>query len=365
MKVACIYWKTSSVGGIATHLNAIRTAAISAGDTFDILHSTDWKTKSPTLFNERQWIRGGDTKIWVDGELPQTQESVKWLNESYDAIYFGCICPHPTKAYPHPKFIQLYESNLPKVAGVTDGYWHEYAEWGRLCVPKVKRIVVVQPTYADVLKQEGIKVDVLLAPFCPQLGRMEPKSTTPLLVWPNQWKNIKGITQFLKEVPNLPKEVKVELYSNGIRYYQLRTDPVWAAAVDKDLFQQFHGKGRATFFGNVDVAEISKAYQRSWFTVNLQGMNSRKVAYQKGSYNLTEVEALYYGALPILHSSATQTSLPKEIYIPVSTAEEIPNAIRTGIKGMVLDPKRRSIAREYVLDNHLASKHWRSLKEMF
>lgn len=371
MKVACVYWWTSSVGGIATHLNALRSAAIKVGDQFDILHSKNWKTKSPQLFKERQWVRGGDTNIWVDGELPHhpnnIQESIDWLEENYDAIYFGFACPHPTKAYPTPDFLPLFDTNLPKVSGVTDGYFEEYREWGIQCLSKVKAILVVQPTYREPLLKAGLKnVRVSLAPFNPMTGKLHPRSKTPLLVWPNQWKNIKGINEFLDAVPNVPKSVRIEMYSNGIRYYQLRTEERWRNAVDKDLFQGYNGNGRATFYGNVDHPEIVKVFQRAWITVNLQGLRSRKPAYQKGSYNLTEVEALYYGACPILHESAVNTLLPREVYLTTKDGTDIPELIRDGLKsGFFQSEKRRKQAREFVLENHLASKKYRELKGLF
>lgn len=371
MRIACIYFFTSSVGGIATHLNALRSAAIQAGDTFDILHTRDWKTKHPTLFKERQWIRGGDTKIWVDGEIPHNQnnvhETLKWLESNYDAVYFGFACPHPTKAYPTPEFLPLYDVNLPIVSGVTDGYFEEYADWANLCLPKAKAILVVQPTYAEPLRKAGYKnVKVSLAPFSPIKGAFLPKSKTPLLVWPNQFKNIKGINEFLDAVPKLPKTVTTELYSNGIRYYQLRTEKRWTNAIGKDLFQDFHGNGRATFYGNVDTKQIASALQRAWFTVNLQGLRSRKPAYQKGSYNLTEVEALFYGACPILHSSTLQTQLPKAVYLTTNDGSDIPQLINEAIKsGFALSPERMRRARDYVIENHLASNRYKDLKESF
>lgn len=370
MRIACIYWYTSSVGGIATHLNALRTAAIKAGDTFDILHSRNWKTKSPTLFESRQWVRGGDTKIWIDGELPHhpsnVEESIKWLEENYDAVYFGFACPHPTKAYPEPDFLPLYDVNLPIASGVTDGYFEEYKDWAMRCLPKARCIFVVQPTYAEPLRKAGLKVKVSLAPFSPRLGPAKPKSKTPLVVWPNQWKNIKGINEFLDAVPHMPKSARIELYSNGIRYYQVRTEERWINAVKTDHFQQYHGKGRAEFFGNVDVNEITDALQRAWFTVNLQGLRSRKSAYQNGSYNLTEVEALFYGACPVLHSSASKTALPKETYLTTDDGEDIPDLIAGAISsGFALAESRRRIARDFVIANHLASDKYKELKEVF
>jgi hypothetical protein len=300
--------------------------------------------------------------------LPQREASARWLERNYDVVYFGFICPHQTKAYSTPEFLPIYDVQLPKVSGITDGYWEEYADWGSLCLAKVKAAVVVQPTYADVVrKATGFKnLHVLLAPFCPQLGRTVPRATVPLLIWPNQWKNIKGVTQVVDCIPSLPDEVQVELYSNGIRYYQMRTEDRWKNAVGEDKFMGFNGIGRATFFGNVDMPEIYRAYQRAWFTVNLQGMSSRKEAYKRGSYNLTEVEALWYGCLPILHTSTLQTALPQEVYRAVSSADEIPDTIVSCLAdGYVLDPTRQRRARDYVIDNHLASNHYRKLKEIF
>lgn len=365
MRIACVYWSTSSVGGIATHLNSLRKAAIRAGDSFDILHSSDWKRKPPALFPERQWIRGGDTRIWVDGEVPQNAASAKWLEARYDAVVYGFICPHPTKAYPEPAFLPLYDVALPKVAWVMDGYWADYAEWAEPLLPRLKAVLCPLESYATPLRKMGLKNLVISPfPFSPQVGRTEPRSPTPLLVWPNQWKNIKGVTQFLEVVPEIPEEVRVDLYSNGIRYYQLRTSDAWKAAVGKDLFQGYGGEGRATFYGNVDVPEIAKAYQRAWFTVNLQGMTTKKETYRRGSYNNTEVEALFYGACPVLHVSTAGTDLPKDVYLPVTAASEIPAAVRYGIDtGFALDPKRREKARDFVVGKHLASARYRDLRD--
>lgn len=367
MKIACVYWYTSSVGGIATHLNSLRTAAIKAGDRFDILHSRDWKTKQPTIFKERQWVRGGDTNIWVDGEIPQTEAAARWLEKNYDAICFGFICPHQTKAYPEPKFLPIYNTSLPKVAWVMDGYWPEYSHWAIPLLPKLKGVLCPLESYASPLRELGVqKLKISPFPFQPALGKREPKSAQPLLIWPNQWKDIKGLRYFLEAVPNLPKSVQVELYSNGIRYYQWRETELWTNAVKEDRFKGYGGNGRAVFFGNVDIPEIIKAYQRAWFTVNLQGITAKHATYRKGSYNNTEVEALYYGACPILHSSTLQTDLPKEAYLTVGSGDEIPAVVREALKtGFALDPKRRKLAREFVLDKHLASKRYQELRDLF
>lgn len=370
MRIACVYWTTSSVGGIATHLNSLRTAAMRNGDIFDILHTSVWKTKTPTLFKERQWIRGGDTRIWVDGEFShhpaRVKEAVKWIETNYDAILFGFICPHKRKDYPDPDFLPLYDADVPKAAWVMDGYWHDYAEWAEPLLERLEGVLCPQESYASPIRELGYKKLVISPfPFVPALGKRLPKDKQPLLIWPNQWKDIKGIRYFLKIVPEIPKQVNIELYSNGIRYYQSRTEDFWKAAVGEDKFQGFNGSGRATFFGNIDLPEITKVYQRAWFTCNLQGMTAKNATYKLGSYNNTEMEALYYGACPILHSTAKGTALPRDVYLTVETAEEIPVVVAKALKdGFALDPERRGKAAQFVLDRHLASKRYEDVRSL-
>jgi len=302
----------------------------------------------------------------VDGEIPQNEAAPRWLEKNYDAICFGFICPHKIKAYPEPLFLPLYDAKLPKVAWVMDGYWPKYSEWAEPLLPKLKGVLCPLKSYADPLIKLGVKNLVISPfPFSPRLGKIEPKNKTPLVIWPNQWKDIKGLRFFLDEIPNLPKGVNVELYSNGIRYYQWRETIRWDNAVSKDHFQGYDGRGRAPFFGNVDLPQIAKAYQRAWFTVNLQGIVARNHTYKLGSYNNTEVEALYYGACPILHSSTLQTDIPKDIYLVTENGKDIPKLVENAIRnGFAISPKRRKIARDFVIQKHLASNRYQDLRNL-
>lgn len=378
MRVACVYWTTTSVGGIATHLNRLRDAALAVGDTFDILHaqSTGGKTKTAAVFGERKWIRGGDTKIWVDGELPfhptNVTKSVKWLEGRYDAVLFGFICPHPNKMFLSSQvegeaysYLPLFDSKLPKAAWVMDGYWDEYKELALPLVKKLRAVFCPQESYAIPVRKSGVKVVISPFPFKPAVGKMEPKTVRPSVLWPCQWKNIKGVTQFLEQVPSLPDDFEVQLYSNGIRYYQLRTEDVWKAAVGKDLFAGHNGSGRATFYGNVDLPDILRAYQRSWFSVNLQGIATRKESYKAGSYNNTEVEALWYGACPVLHSSTSGTRMPSDLYVGVTKSDELPDAMEQAARGgFALSEDRRRAARDFVYKYHMAATRYQDIRKV-
>jgi len=287
------------------------------------------------------------------------------LKENYDVIHFGFLCPHPTKAYPTPDFLPVFtDLDLPKTGTITDGYWDDYAEWGEQCIPYLNLITTSGMHYAQALIERGIPVQPLGIPFLPGTGRSYPRDREPLLIWPNQWKNIKGINPFLDAVPSLPDELRVELYSCGIRYYQLRTEDRWLDAVGEDKLFGFHGRGRATYFGNVDLPRIRTAFQRAWFSVCFQGIATRKAAYKAGSYNNTELEALYYGALPILHESALGTDLPESAYRTVETGDELPDVVARALRdGTVKDSERLRDARAFVLDNYSAYTQYETIRK--
>jgi len=224
-------------------------------------------------------------------------------------------------------------------------------------------------TYAKPLTDLGIEVKISPFPFVPKLGHITAKSKTPLLIWPNQWKNIKGVTEFMRIVPDLPKQVAVELYSTCIRYFEMRIEAEnegpWIKAVAMDHVTGVPGKGRAQFYGNVDRPAILQAFQRAWFSVNLQGMKTRNEAYRLGSYNNTEVEALYYGCCPILHESTKQTDLPEEVYLSVASAEEIPDTVAKALKeGTATNEKRMQTARKFINGKHNAIDRYQDLRSL-
>lgn len=367
MKIACIYWWTHSVGGIATHLNNLRRAALDYGDQFDILHSLPWKKRKPRMYPNRKWVMGGDTKIWVDGDVPQNNNGAEWLKKNYDAIVFGFLCPGKTNRYPTPEFLYFYDVDLPKVAWVMDGYFDDYPEWAYALPERLDGILCPLDSYAKPLRARGVNPVISAFPFHPMKGKRPAKQPLPLMVWPNQWKEIKGVTSFLEIIPDLPSPMSIELYSSGIRYYQLRTTDTWRKAVSEDVYERggFHGQGRAVYFGNVDLPVIHNAICRAWYTINLQGMKSKYSTYAGGSYNNTEVEALYYGAIPILHNSGLKTAIPSSTCLWLSSPGDIPGMVKDANRDRyALDPERQKTAREFVLDTHLASHRYLDMRRL-
>lgn len=368
MKIAAIYWPTSSVGGINSVLVALQRAAAENGDTFDVLRCGNLKTITPVQFDEPQLIRGGDTFLTVHGDCShhpdQIEGTIKFLEEKYDALYFAYICPHDTKAYgDEPVFMPIYQRvNLPKVAFITDAYWDTYKEWAIPCLPFVKKTLVTQPAYAEPLLKMGLPVKAIDAPIFP-LPVKSVRDENPLTVWTSQWKNIKQIGKLLPVIPEISELSRVEMYSNGILYYQLRETEEWKNAIAKDYFKGFDGKGKADFYGYVPLDQIPEILTRSWYMIDLQGLGKPKfAAYTNGAYNITTIEALLYGSCPILAAQAKKSIIPQEFFLTVEDAREIPNLIKKS-HDFALDENRIEKAKAWVLERHSAKNMYAELLE--
>lgn len=333
MRIAAVYWPTSSVGGINTELRTLRDEALRRGHTFDVLRSGRHSRIEAGLFGERKLIRGGDTFVTIDGEAShhpdQLARTLDFLHRNYDRVYYSTLCPHPTKDYgDKPLFLGLMSDLwMPAVARITDGYWDDYREWGEAALAQVESATYTHRNAGHFWKTP--KVWYVGPPFHGSPVRLvtaRERFGPPLTVWTSQWKAIKGIHHLLPHLPAI--KTPVELYSNGILYYQLRSTPAWKAAVGRDLFApEFSGDGRADFFGYVAYDQIPLILQRATFCIDLMGLGRPKhKTYQAGAFNNTALEALWYGALPIL-SASTANVIPRELAAFVDDASQVPDVI--------------------------------------
>lgn len=363
MKIAALYWPTSSVGGINTELRALRAEAERRGDTFHVFRSGKHKNIKAQVFPERKLIRGGDTFITIDGEAShhpdQLHDTINTLFK-YDQIYLAYLCPHPTKDYgDKPLFLTLLEllhrALRPITARVTDGYWNDYKEWGEATLKLCKAATYVHRASGD-FWEDNNKVRYCPAPFDPDTAYDGVKRERDLTVYISQWKAIKGIHKLLPEIPNIKGHV--ELYSNGILYYQLRTSAAWKAAVGKDLFKGFDGAGKATFFGYIPLDEVPVVLRRATFMVDLMGIGKPKnQTYIDGAHNLTAIEAAWYGCCPILHSRACNV-VPLDIALFAGSARQVVSLINSKEgKAYALDPARQARAKEWADSFHVKKSY--------
>lgn len=314
MKIACLYFPTSSVGGIATNTEALRQEAKRRGDTFHVLVCANASTHSFETYNQSKLIRGGDTFINIDGyashHINRLGTTILTLNRNYDLVYLAFLCPHPTKSYGDtPHFLSLIERiKLPIVGRISDGYFETYAEWGNATAARCARMIIaMEPYLPEGFIERFPAVPVVYGrPFDP-VGTgydktLESHTRNPNreFAWISQWKAIKGIHKFLELMPLI--EGEQTLLSNGILYYQKRTEPDWKAAVGTDTFKpEFSGNGKATFFGWLPLSQVRRILARAWFMPEFQGLGKPKnEAYRKGATNNTTMEALYYGCTPVI-----------------------------------------------------------------
>lgn len=384
VRIASIYFHTTSVGGVNSELQYYRRAAEAEGDTFHVLRSKNLINAGCGLYPAMTRKRGGDTYIDLDGYAghhpARVEETLKWLNKNYDALFFISVVPHPNKLYGYePHFLPLFTCTpkLSKAATLSDGYWSTYAEWARLAVPHVKALYTGCAAYALPAVSEGINVIVRPRPFSPPVNyKAVVQSREMLTAWTPQWKQIKGVNRFLKVIPKI--QGRVELYSTGIEYYKQRTTELWKAAVDRDhVFPEFSGHGKAQYYGWVPLDKTPEIYQRAWFSVNLQGITAKTVktslfgntindpraVYAAGSTNNTETESLYFGAVPVLHEQALKSDLPKDLILTVRSAEELPELLNSRESQIFArDGKRRSKAFVFVTEHNDPVKIYHEMK---
>ena len=351
MRIACLYFPTSSVGGIATDTAALRAEAVRRGDIFHALVCANASTHKIQIFSTPKRIRGGDTNIDVDGYAPHTQgatpRTAKFLNDNYDVVFLAHPCPHPTKAYgDDPVFLPLlYSITRPIVGYITDGYYETYKLWADAVFGRCARIMTCNPAYVPEGFAEKFMPPIWALPFVFHPVEGETRTEHRSLAWVSQWKDIKGVKHFVKRLPLV--EGQQDLYSNGIRYYQMRTEPEWKAAVGQDLFQGFNGEGRATFHGWQPMDVVCRALARAWFMPEFQGLGRPKYkAYQNGSLNHTIGEALYYGCTPVIpQMSIDGLGIPPESAIGVRSYDEMVAALN--------GPRapRPDLGRAWVMDN--------------
>lgn len=361
MRIACVYWPTSSVGGIATNVASLRAEAQRRGDTLHTFVSANAKTHQFSVSDKLKLIRGGDTYIDINGYASHHEERFRYSAaklDQYDLIYLAFLCPHPTKAYgDDPQFFKMLSLlKKPIVAHITDGYFDSYEEWGLMTATRCARIVVDQEAYIpESLKHLNIPY-VVGRSFDPQGEGYDAedamkRSPHRSLAWIAQWKAIKGIHKFLDYLPQINCEQN--LYSNGILYYQLRTEPAWKAAVKEDKFSGYDGTGRAVFHGWQPAHVIREALQYAWFMPEFQGLgNPRNAAYRLGTLNHTIVEALYNGCTPIIPQMTIDAQkIPDEAAYGVLDYSESVNMLN-----QLPRASRPDLGKQWVMDNFNPSK---------
>jgi len=373
MKIAVIHWYTSSVGGINTTLETLHSEAVKRGDTFHVFACDPKPTKKPILYDSRTYVKGGDTSIKIDGELPyhdkNYKSSIQFLKDNkYDVVMTSFLCPHPTKEYGEkPIFQNLFDeinlAGIPLIGYIHDAYWETYKEFGEIAIQYMEKTVLNQKAYSSYFDEYEYNFLKAFVPFV-SLGESPNIERNPKkVVWLPQWKPIKGINKFWKGMPQaISSGLEIDLYGNGIEYYYIRKEDSWKKVVGKDYFDDaFSGEGKAIFYGYVETSKIPSILSDASFMCDFQGHSSKYSAYLNGSYNHTILEALYFGAVPVVHSNMLKSGIPSELLLTVNNVENWPSYVNKYDLGSF----NKKLAREYVQQNHNSSKLFDMIFEEF
>ena len=347
MRVAVILWATTGASGIDSEIRSLEKVG---RDQFKIFISKPWAAWPSRMF-PRQNIRQGDVYAEVDGKLSHhpryVEENAKFLNENFDMVFFINGVPHPTKEYgPLPLFKRFMELvTLPKTMRICDGYADSYREWLDMGLELVDHATIAY-SYRSTVNVPGVHI-----PFYPDEAETT-RSMRPHICWVSQWKQIKSIKQFIAAVPDI--KARIDMYSSGIEYFQMRKSPAWRAAVKKDHVGNFDGEGHAHYYGYTHHNSIGGILQHTWSIVDLQGLGNHKYkVYDGGSINTTSIEALYYGACPIV---AMNSPIPGDLClkVPKDAIAETINMHLLEPNDFLLSGERQQRAMEYVADTFAA-----------
>lgn len=368
LRIACIWFPISAVGGIATAAWTYRAAARIRGDVWHILRCPLSPRATPEIYDTPRWVRGGDTSIRIDGTIshhPNRFSATKaFLEANYDALFFVHPCMHPVKAYgPIPYWQVMYtDVDLPKIMRVPDAHYETYT-WVDDVLPFCKKVFVIQPAYAEAVKH--MNAGYLPIGFIPppELEVIQ-KLPTPWHIWGAQSKTVKGYPAFVKVLPKI--DVPIGIFSSGVYYYNLRTSPEWQEGIGRDYFMEKRPGSEAylrtltgpkdhVYYGYVPPDQFRKALNRGWSSINLQGYTGgKRKAYQQGSFNNLEIEALWAGCRLVGHTNFLKSPIPNEFIQAVDTADELPRLLRDV---QPLSPSELKRAREWVMATFDA-KRW-------
>jgi hypothetical protein len=354
MRVAVLLVKMTGISGIISEVLSLEAYGNKIGDEYTILSTHNWKSKGLELFEKRTPIRQGDVWAQVDGKISNARkfadENAAYLNLNFDRVLMIGSCPHPNKDYgTDPEFLDLLNKlQIPVVSRMCDGYYDTYKEWMDSTLDAIDHATIAY-SYRKTVEHLGIKG--VHIPFEPTEIAHDCRASYPAGVWLSQWKPIKGIIPFMKALPNI--QCDMDLYSCGIEYYNMRKKDMWLNAVDEDRFKGFDGRGRATYHGCVATQNIPYILAEAWYNVDLQGITKAKYkVYNDGSINTTGIEALWYGACPVV---AENSPIPDDLCIKVNKdniAERINDHLNRP-RDFMINPYRQEAARRYVKQNFL------------
>lgn len=370
MKIAILCWDVAGPGGLNTFMHGIHEAAEAVHDTCARFHMSEWKAFDRRFYVGSRSKPMGHNILTVEGDLSyhpkHIDENAAYINKVFDVVLLITLTTHPTKNQPEPVHIPfLAKIHKPIYACICDGLWPVYHDFAMATLPYITTpLFSANPSYTTAIPPEIPSVDLpyFLLPD-PDIQRVDGPAR---LMWSSQWKPLKGIRQFLSALKSVRPETLVDLYGSGIEYFQTRSTHLFFDVVGENFVHpEYSGIGRAGYYGHVPLEDIPRALAKSTFMADWHGISPKFPAYTKGSFNNTLIEALYYGAMPVLAEQMLKSAVPPEFFLTVnkSTADRLGDLLADK-STVATDPERRYAAKRWVLETHTAEIGYRKMREV-
>jgi glycosyltransferase involved in cell wall biosynthesis len=370
MRLAILCWDVAGPGGLNTFMHGIHKAAELDGDTCYRFHVSDWVAFDRRFYAGSKTKNMGHNHLTVEGDLSMApahiDSNARYLEKNFDVVILITLTPHPTKNQPDPIHIPfLAKINIPIYGCICDGLWPSYHDFAMATLAYTQLpLFSANRSYQTSIPPEvpSKNLPYFLLPD-PEIHRTEGPTR---LIWSSQWKPLKGIRLFLAALKSVRPDILIDLYGGGIDYFQTRSTHLFFDVVGENFVHtEYSGIGRAAYYGHVPLKAIPRALSKAHFMADWHGISPKFPAYTRGSYNNTLIEALYYGALPVLAEQMLNSDVPKEHFLTVSKS----NCSRLGDlladkTELARNPERAYAARQWVLRTHTAEIGYQQMREV-
>jgi glycosyltransferase involved in cell wall biosynthesis len=318
LKIAQILPDISGLGGLATRtyrqhliLNSIK------GFSSDCFKLTRKKKNLYSEENKIEITNNSSGIVVKQNEVSYNEltikETIKILNQ-YDILIFNNACPHLNENTGEKPDLwkKLYtDTKGKKIAVISDTHFVSYYPWFADIVGSIDVILAMGYGHKNSVIPYFMPDGILEYGFI--FGEKLETDDRDCLVWPSQWKEWKGIVEYL-EICEFLKE-PTNFYGIGRAYYEIRKNrsELFKENIGKDFISRktWNKDEQSKIFGTVSPETVIQSYKFAKASVDLTGINSKKYY---GHYNNTTLEPMLYGCVSIVTEFLAEpyTHVPEE-----------------------------------------------------
>lgn len=306
MKVAVVLWPCSKMGGILTvHTNVVRGLQLLGHEVTDYYLSPNTTRVTPYTDDTCATLCCEGRSLGIRSRF--IKETIAML-QKYDVVIYSHPAPAKNRSFQDETWKLLFERLAKQVHQIVlwhDPFWRQYYPWVEDVLCHVEVIGSIQEKAQRTLPESVLDRAFVCNHPLDLRGMGEHSSTKEnLVILPHQFKSWKKIHLFIAGVPQIPKKIRVEVYSKGIeRYYMAGSLAKRKSRYKKDgkwIWDEAIKAGMQ-YLGVVSSEQIQQAYKRQRCVVDLSvGELGTKKGISYRSINYAVLECMKYGGVPVV-----------------------------------------------------------------